>query len=187
MSHSRWNLLPPARVLPEHTAKGFSPLLVQLLHNRGVSLPEDFGPFLSSDKSLLYDPFLLPDMEKAVNRIGRALRSGETICIYGDFDADGITATAALVQGLAKLGAKTVPYIPHRQTEGHGLTNTVLKKLHEDGVGLVITVDCGVTDAAEVKNAGKIGLDVIITDHHSPLEEIPEAAAVIDPKLKGSK
>jgi single-stranded-DNA-specific exonuclease len=185
LSHSRWNLLPPVKVLPEDNS--FSRLLVQLLYNRGISRPEDFRPFLSSDKSLLGDPFLLPDMQKAVDRISRALSNGETISVYGDFDADGITSTAVLVQGLSLLNGKTVPYIPHRQTEGHGLTNTVLKKLHEQGVSLVITVDCGVTDAAEVKLAKNLGLDIVITDHHSPLNEIPEAFAVIDPKLKDSK
>jgi single-stranded-DNA-specific exonuclease len=186
LSHSRWNLLPPAKVLPEDIGSGFPALLIQLLYNRGISRPEDFQPFLSSDRSLLGDPFLLPDMPQAVDRISRALLSGETIGIYGDFDADGITSTATLVQGLSLLGGKTAPYIPHRQTEGHGLTAAVLKKLHEQGVSLVITVDCGVTDAAEVRQAKKIGLDIIITDHHSPLNEIPEALAVIDPKLKGS-
>ncbi len=186
MSHNRWNLLPPATVRPEDIGSGFPPLLIQLLYNRGVSRPEDFRPFLASDRSLLGDPFLLPDMQKATDRIFRALHSGETIGIYGDFDADGITSTATLVQGLSLLGGKTVPYIPHRQTEGHGLTIAVLKKLQEEGVSLVITVDCGVTDAAEVKQAKNIGLDIIITDHHSPLNEIPEALAVIDPKLKGS-
>ena len=182
MSHSRWNLLPPAKVLPEKDGAGFPPLLVQLLYNRGISRPEDFRPFLASDRSLLGDPLLLPDMDKAVIRINRALLAGETIGIYGDFDADGITSTAALVQGLALLDGKTVPYIPHRQTEGHGLTTSVLKKLHEQGVSLVITVDCGVTDVSEVSQAKALGLDIIITDHHSPLEEIPDALAVIDPK-----
>jgi single-stranded-DNA-specific exonuclease len=186
LSHCRWNLLPPAKVLPEIAGPGFSPLLIQLLYNRGIRRPEDFGSFLASDKSLLGDPCLLPDVEKAVIRINRALLSGETMGIYGDFDADGITATALLVQGLGLLGGKTVPYIPHRQTEGHGLTTTVLKHLHEQGVSLVITVDCGVTDANEVKQAQKIGLDIIITDHHSPTDEIPEALAVIDPKLPSS-
>ena len=125
-------------------------------------------------------------MNQAIIRINQALLRGETIGIYGDFDADGITATAALVQGLGLLGGKTVPYIPHRQTEGHGLTTPVLKKLYEQGITLVITVDCGVTDVAEAKKAKEIGLDIIITDHHSPLDEIPEAVAVINPKLKDS-
>jgi len=125
-------------------------------------------------------------MEKAVSRVYQALLSGETICIYGDFDADGITATTLLVQGLSVLGGKTVPYIPHRQTEGHGLTTSVLTNLHRQGVSLVITVDCGVTDVRQVKHAAKIGLDVIITDHHTTLPEIPEAVAVIDPKMSTS-
>jgi single-stranded-DNA-specific exonuclease len=187
LSHCRWNLL-PVTVLPEKDGySSYSPLLIQLLHNRGVSRPEDFASFLSSDSALMGDPFLLTDMQKAVDRIDQALHKGETIGIYGDFDADGITATAVLVQGLGLLNGKTIPYIPHRQTEGHGLTTPVLKKLQEQGVSLVITVDCGVTDVAEVKRATHMGLDIIITDHHSPLDEVPEALAIINPKLNGSK
>ena len=186
MSHSRWNLLPPITDQQKVNDAGFSPLLVQLLYNRGVTRPQDFPSFLASDESLLADPLLLPDMYRAIVRVNQALLRGETIGIYGDFDADGITATAALVQGLALLGGKAVPYIPHRQTEGHGLTTTVLKRLYEQGISLVITVDCGVTDAIETKKAMKMGLDIIITDHHSPLDEIPEAIAVIDPKLESS-
>jgi single-stranded-DNA-specific exonuclease len=185
LSHCRWNLLPPIQSPPENTS-GFSPLLLQLLHNRGVVRPEDFRPFLASDKSLLGDPFLFSDMEKAINRIKRALPD-EIICVYGDFDADGITSTAALVHGISMLGGRAIPYIPHRQTEGHGLTIPVLKNLREQGVSLVITVDCGVTDASEVKQARQLGMDIIITDHHSPLEQIPEAIAVIDPKLNGCR
>ena len=188
MSHCRWNLLPPVAALPGKDAgSGYSPLLIQLLHNRGITRPEEFPAFLASDRSLLGDPMLLSGMYQAVVRINQALLKGETVGIYGDFDADGITATAVLVQGLAILGGKAVPYIPHRQTEGHGLTIAVLKKLHDQGVSLVISVDCGITDVAEVKKAMKMGLDVIITDHHSPLKEIPEAVAVINPKLPDSR
>jgi single-stranded-DNA-specific exonuclease len=187
LSHCRWNLLPP---LGEPTRRDgetdLSPLLAQLLHNRGVSRPEDYHSFLASDAGLLGDPLLLPDMPPAVARVYRALLAGETIGIFGDFDADGITATAALAQGLGKLGARVVPYIPHRQTEGHGLTANALKKLRDQGVSLVITVDCGVTDIAEARKARKMGLEVIITDHHSPLDELPEAVAVIDPKRRGA-
>jgi single-stranded-DNA-specific exonuclease len=132
------------------------------------------------------DPLLFNDMEKAVDRVCQALQKGETIGIYGDFDADGITATALLVQGLSLLQGKAVPYIPHRQTEGHGMTTSVLKKLHEQGISLVISVDCGVTDIAEVKWAIKAGLDIIITDHHSPLDKLPAAVAIINPKLDNS-
>jgi single-stranded-DNA-specific exonuclease len=187
LSHCCWNLLPPVKGLPEKdSGSGYSPLLVQLLYNRGITRPQDFPSFLASDASLMADPFRLPDMEAAVARIYRALLAGETIGVYGDFDADGITATAVLVQGITLLGNKAIPYIPHRQTEGHGLTTAVLKKLRDQGVTLVITVDCGVTDVAEAEKAGKMGMDIIITDHHSPLEEVPKAIAVIDPKLKNS-
>jgi len=185
LSHSRWNLLPPA---PDQLVNdsGFSPLVTQLLYNRGIRKPEDFQSFLSSDRSLSGDPFLLPDMQLAVSRVYQALLSGERIGVYGDFDADGITATAALVQGLTVLGGNAVPYIPHRQTEGHGLTTSVLKNLYEQGISLVITVDCGVTDVLQIKKAMKMGLDIIVTDHHSPLPETPKAIAVINPKLTGS-
>jgi single-stranded-DNA-specific exonuclease len=180
--------MPPADVrTPEDGSPRYSPLLIQLLFNRGIKEIAHIPAFLSSDHSLMCDPFLLSGMEAAIIRINHALLAGETMAIYGDFDADGITATAVMVQGLAMLGGKAVPYIPHRQTEGHGLSTPVLKKLHEEGVTLVITVDCGVTDVAEVKKASHLGMDVIITDHHSPLDEIPEAVAVINPKLKGSR
>ncbi|MBN1176452.1 MAG: single-stranded-DNA-specific exonuclease RecJ, partial [Dehalococcoidales bacterium] len=187
MSHSRWNLLPRLPVLPQKDSNSaFPPLLAQLLYNRGITRPEDFSSFLASDESLMNDPLLLSGMEQGISRVYRALLSGETIGIFGDFDADGMTATAVLVQGLTLLDGKAVPYIPHRQAEGHGLSAAGLKQLHEQGISLVITVDCGVTDIAEVKRAKKMGLDIIITDHHSPLDELPEAVAVIDPKLEGS-
>ncbi len=188
MSHYSWKLLPRVEVLPAKDSKSsYPPLLIQLLRNRGIIRPEDIPSFLASDRRLMADPLLFPDMEKAFARVYRALIRGETIGVYGDFDADGITATAVIVQGLTFLQGKTIPYIPHRQTEGHGLAATALKKLREQGVTLVITVDCGVTDIVEVKEAMNSGLDIIITDHHSPLEEIPEALAVINPKLDSSK
>jgi single-stranded-DNA-specific exonuclease len=186
LSHKRWNLLPPITDQQKVGSSGFSPLLIQLLYNRGLKRPEDYVSFLASDKSLLANPLLLPDMNQAIIRVNQALLRGETIGIYGDFDADGITATAALVQGLGLLGGKAIPYIPHRQTEGHGLTIAALKKLYEQGISLVITVDCGVTDIAEVKKAKEMGLDIIITDHHTSFDEIPKAVAVINPKLGGS-
>jgi single-stranded-DNA-specific exonuclease len=186
LSHCRWNLVPPPEGLPRDGEADFPPLLVRLLYNRGVSRPDEFKTFLASDASLLGDPLLLPDMPPAVARVYRALLTGETIGIYGDFDADGITATAALAQGLSRLGAAVIPYIPHRQTEGHGLSTVGLKRFRDQGASLVITVDCGVTDLAEARKARKMGLDIIVTDHHSPLDELPEAIAVIDPKVKGA-
>jgi single-stranded-DNA-specific exonuclease len=110
------------------------------------------------------------------------LLSGENIAIYGDFDADGITGTALLVKGLTSLGGRVIPYIPHRQTEGYGLRTTALENLRNKGVSLVISVDCGITALTEVKKAKRLGLDIVITDHHTPLAEIPNAVATVNPK-----
>ncbi len=185
MNRYRWNILPPAP--EEHLSNsGLSPLIAQLLYNRGITEPTQLEPFLSADKRLAGDPSRLPDIEPAVARIYRALLSGETIAIYGDFDADGITGTAILVNGLSRLGGKTVPYIPHRLTEGYGLNVTALENLHKQGISLVITVDCGITALAEVKRAKRLGLDIVITDHHSPLPEMPPAIATINPKRADS-
>lgn len=186
MNHYRWNLLP--LVPDEHLAKtsGFSPLIAQLLYNRGLTEPSQLEVFITGDKRLSGDPSRLPDIQPAVARIYQALLSGENIAIYGDFDADGITGTALLVQGLSALGSKAIPYIPHRLTEGYGLKITALENLHQQGVSLVISVDCGITALAEVKRARRLGLDIIITDHHTPLPEIPPAIAVVNPKRADS-
>jgi single-stranded-DNA-specific exonuclease len=185
LNRYRWNILPPAP--EEHLSNSdLSPLIAQLLYNRGIRQPAQLEAFLSGDKRLAGDSSRLPDIEPAVARIYRALLSGETIAIYGDFDADGITGTAILVRGLSKLGGKTVPYIPHRLTEGYGLNTTALESLHKQGVSLVVTVDCGITALDEVKRAKRLGLDVIITDHHSPLPEMPPAIAIVNPKRADS-
>ncbi len=186
MNHCRWNLLPPAPDKYLVGSSGRSPLIAQLLYNRGLTEPSHLELFITSDKRLSGDPFLLSDMHRAVARVYRALLSGEKIAIYGDFDADGIAGTALLVQGLSILGGDAIPYIPHRLTEGYGLKIAALEKLQRQGVSLVITVDCGITALPEVKKAKRIGLDVIITDHHTPLLEIPPALAVVNPKLPDS-
>jgi len=186
LNHSRWNLLPPAPDQHLANTSGFPPLIAQLLYNRGLAEPSQLELFIAADERLSGNPFLLTDMQRAVARIYQALLSGENIAIYGDFDADGITGTALLVKGLAALGGKTIPYIPHRLTEGHGLKTAALEHLYRQGISLVITVDCGITAPSQVKEAKKMGLDIIITDHHIPLEEIPPALAIINPKLPSS-
>ncbi len=186
MNHCRWNLLPPAPDKRLVSSSGFPPLVAQLLYNRGLTEPSQLELFITGDKRLSGDPSLLPDMHLAVARIYRALLSGENIAIYGDFDADGITATALLVQGLSSLGGKVIPYIPHRLTEGYGLKTAALEKLYRQGISLVITVDCGITALAEVKRANRLGLDIVVTDHHTPLPEIPPAVAIINPKRADS-
>jgi len=166
-------------------ASGLSPLIAQLLYNRGVKL-EEIEPFLSADHRLEGNPFLLPDISQAVSRVYKAVLAREKIAVYGDFDVDGVTATVILVEGLSRLGAEVITYIPDRVNEGHGLKISALEKLQAQGADLVITVDCGVTDLTEVKQAQKMGIDMIITDHHIPLGNLPQAVAVIDPKRKDS-
>ena len=184
MSHTHWNLLfttnKPA------TIDGVDPLIAQILANRGLTDPRKAELFLANDERSVADPLLLPDMCKAAIRTQRALYSGEKIAIYGDFDADGITATVILTQGLTAIGGQVIPYIPRRSAEGYGLRNSALEKLREEGVSLLITVDTGITAAAEVEHACKLGMDVIVTDHHVPPAQLPQAAAVVDPKIAGS-
>ena len=164
-----------------------SPLMGQLLYNRGITNYGQVQSFFAIDESLLCDPFLLPDVEKAVARIRDALSLGESIAVYGDFDADGVTSTALMVQGLTSLGGKVVPYIPNRHEEGRGLSTDVLDKLYTQGVSLIITVDRGTTSYAEAEYARDIGLDLIITDHHSVINALPSALAVVNPKRNDSK
>ena len=181
---TRWKILPS---VPDEylNASDLPPLVAQVLYNRGVK-PEEIEPFLAVDHRLEGNPFLLPDISKAVSRIYKAVLSREKVAIYGDFDVDGVTATVILVEGLSRLGAEVIFHIPDRFSEGHGLNVSALEKLHAQGANLVITVDCGVTDLTEVKQAQEMGMDVIITDHHIPLESLPRAVAVVDPKRKES-
>jgi single-stranded-DNA-specific exonuclease len=186
LSHFRWNILPPLSERQLARASHLPPLIVQFLHNRGLDEPSQFDLFLKADSRLSGDPFRLPDMHQAVGRIYRALLSGDNIVVYGDFDVDGITSTVLLVEGLTELGAKVRPYIPHRLTEGYGLKAPALENLYREGARLIVTCDCGITALPEVKKARKMGLDIIITDHHTPLEELPPAVAVINPKRADS-
>ena len=186
MNHKRWNLRPLLTKGHPLSQAGFSTLIAQLLSNRGIIEPAEAYAFLKIDASLSPDPFLLTDMDLAVNRICRALLGADKVAIYGDFDADGITSTALLMYGLSKLGIDVVPYLPHRLDEGHGLKIAALEQLHSQGVNLVITVDCGITGATQVKKANRLGMDVIVTDHHTPTIELPPALAVINPKHPAS-
>jgi len=159
--------------------------VAQLLFNRGINL-SGISSFLKPERDLLADPFLLPDMPQAVARLYRALLSGEKIAVYGDYDVDGITATAILVTGLARLGCQAVPYIPHRLAEGYGLRSAALEQLRQQGISLVVSVDCGITAIEPVAKARRRGLDIIVTDHHVPLPELPPALAIINARLPGS-
>ena len=165
---------------------GLSPFQAHLLYNRGIRLPSEIEPYLAADDRLLNDPALLPDMGLAVARLRKALGSGEKIGIFGDFDADGVTGTALLVRALGDLGGTTVPYLPHRVEEGHGLNTQALQQLSEAGVSVVVTVDCGTSSVDEVRLAASLGVDVIVTDHHTMLPGTPQLCALINPKRPDS-
>jgi single-stranded-DNA-specific exonuclease len=185
LAHTHWKIL--SEIEKPFSIEGVHSLVVRLISNRGISTASDADSFLKADQRLCVDPFLLPDMHMAVNRVYQALLSGEKIAVYGDFDADGITATALLVQGLKELGGDVIPYIPHRFYEGYGLKIAALEKLRKQGVTLVITVDTGITAFSEIEKAHKMGMDILVTDHHVPLIELPPARIIVDPKRIDSK
>jgi single-stranded-DNA-specific exonuclease len=162
-------------------------VLVQVLYNRGQDTAESVRAFLEGGDSALHNPFSMSGMNEAVARIRRAITKGETIAIYGDFDADGVTSTALLTQALTALGGHVRPYIPNRVDEGYGLNAEALRALWNDGVKLVITVDCGIRAIEEVAFGKQIGLDMIVTDHHSVGDELPDALAVINPKVDAKR
>lgn len=186
----RWDIAPVVPARQRERLSHINPLLVQILFNRGVTDPAEAEAFLNG-RPLFYDPNRMLGMTTAVERIRRAIRQREPIVVYGDFDADGVTATALLVQALTAFGADVRPYIPHRVDEGYGLNCDALDKIAGWGVRLVITVDCGIRSPAEVAHGSALGLDLIVTDHHSifrdeaDVERLPPALAVINPKRQG--
>ncbi len=185
MKHKRWKVLASLKDSSPCGA-AYSPLITQLLRNRGIDTPELLDLFMKADRRLAGDAFQLPDIHQALSRIYQALLSGEKITVYGDFDTDGLTGTAILVQGLAELGASVSPYIPDRFEEGHGLKISALENLKNQGISLVITVDCGINDNKAAAYARSVGLDLIITDHHTLTSPLAEAVAVVNPKRPDS-
>ena len=165
---------------------GLPRVQAQLLYNRGVRTSEDAARFVSSDSSLSHDPSLLPDMDRAVERLVDAIGAREVIGVFGDFDTDGVTGTAVLVRALRALDAEVVTHIPHRVDEGHGLNADAIGALRDRGVTLLITVDCGVTSPDEIRIAATMGIDTIVTDHHALHGETPEALALINPRREDS-
>ncbi|GBE05378.1 single-stranded-DNA-specific exonuclease RecJ [bacterium BMS3Abin10] len=159
----------------------------QVLVNRGYKDADSIRDFLSPSLKNLHDPFLMPDMAKAVERIKAASVKGETVLVYGDYDADGITSTALMVSALRTLGLKTLYYIPNRLTEGYGLNKNGIQQADSSGASLIITVDCGITSVEEISLAASLGMDTIVTDHHEPPQKLPDALAIINPKRQGSE
>ncbi len=188
----RW-IIPPL-ITPEADSElsAFPVILRQVLFNRGFATEADARAYLNAKPNFNPDPFQMTGMRAAVDRIQFAIQNKEPIAIYGDYDVDGVTATALLVQTLETLEANVRGYIPNRFEEGYGLNNNALDELQADGVKLVITVDCGIRSPAEALHARTIKLDLIITDHHHPAEDpetggsaLPDALAVINPKQHG--
>ena len=163
-------------------AAGYPALLSAVLAARGVSTPEESALVLERERTLTHSPLLMKDMDKAVDRISRALAQGERIAVFGDYDVDGITATVLLVDYLRSRGADCLKYIPRRVEDGYGLGREALRLLRDRGVTLVITVDCGITGVEEALFAREIGVDLVITDHHECKDVLPRAAAVVDPR-----
>lgn len=193
-------------------AASVTPAFAQILINRGIKTPEQLNAFLNPDVVKLSDPFELPDIKTALKRIREAKKQGERILVHGDYDADGVTATAIMVQGLQKIGIDVHYFIPNRMSHGYGFGGAGIEKAKEVGAKLIITVDCGITSFDAVSTANSLGIDVIITDHHEPVKkaignreeaigdkqqnpiayslspiassyELPDAVAVINPKL----
>ena len=154
----------------------------RLLINRGYSIPADAANFLNKSDAMLYDPFLLADMKKAIERIEHALEKQEKITIYGDYDVDGVTSVSILYMYLSGRGADIDYYIPTRDNEGYGLNTAAFDTIKSNGTKLVITVDTGITAIDEIDYANSIGLDIVVTDHHQCRSELPSAIAVVNPK-----
>jgi len=161
-------------------------VIAKILTSRGMDTKEKAEKFLNPSLEDLCDPYLLKDMDKGVDRIIRALKEKEKIMIFGDYDVDGITATALMFLVLNKLGAEVSYYLPNRLIEGYGLSKEGITEAEKRGVKLIVSVDCGITAVSEVKFAKEKGIDTIITDHHEPQEILPEAVAIINTKQKGN-
>ena len=182
MKYQQWSIPElPAGAVDRLTGAGYPYLVSSVLASRGITTPEEAAAFLERDRDLPYSPFLMKDMDKAAQRVSRALADGEKIAVFGDYDVDGITATVILVDYLLSRGGDVVHYIPRRIEDGYGLGKDAILSLHGQGVRLLVTVDCGITGVEEVAYANSLGMDVVVTDHHECKEELPPACAVVDP------
>ena len=181
----RW--LPPAAVNGHRLPAGLPAAAVQLLLSRGIGSAAELERFLNP-KGLPHSPGLLAGMAEALPRLARAVRAGERVAVFGDFDVDGMTGTAILCDTLSALGAQVIPYLPHPVREGHGVSAAAVERLAAQGATLIVTVDCGISDAAAVALAAKRGMDAVITDHHTPpAGERPDAVAIVNPRMPGSR
>lgn len=186
--NKKWEFLKTDENIVKQIAEKYdmSELLATVLVNRDIVEDKDIKVFLSPNRNDFHDPYQMPDMEKAVDRILKAIETNEKVMIYGDYDVDGITSITVLKKFLHTRGLDAGFYIPNRLNEGYGLNKNAIKKIAEDGYSLIITVDCGISCIEEIQYAYELGMEVIVTDHHEPLAELPETVAVIDCKRKDS-
>lgn len=183
MKYKQWQVAAPScedQAILE--SAGIPPLLAGILAARGIVQPEQACRLLAPDSEPVLSPTLLKDMDLAAARVKLALARQETIAVYGDYDVDGITSTCLLTEFLSRRGGQVIPYIPCRLDEGYGLNQEAVHTLAQQGVSLIITVDCGITAVEETQLANQLGMDVVITDHHTCKEELPPAVAVVDPR-----
>ncbi len=165
---------------------GLSPLVSRVLENRGLASKTDVALFLGGRERPARDPFLIPGFDAAVQRLRQAARDSEAVCVFGDFDVDGITSTATLVETLNDLGARAFPYLPHREREGYGLNLGAVETIAARGARILVTCDCGTSNPEEVARARVLGVEVIVVDHHSIPVRLPEAT-LVNPKLPQSR
>ena len=181
LKYGIWNVAEPEMgAVNELVRNGYAPLTAMILAARGIQDQRQAKAYLDCDAALL-DPFLMTDMDLAAGRVAVAMEKGEKIAVFGDYDVDGITATCLLTDFICRHGGNCQPYIPGRLEEGYGLNPIAIHKLHEDGVTLIVTVDCGITAIEEAQLCKQLGIDLVITDHHECKEILPEAIAVVDP------
>ena len=166
-------------------ALSISSASASLLLARGVTTPHEATSWMS--QQVAHDPFLIPDMELAVERLHQAVSAREPVCFYGDYDVDGMSATALYLSFFGSLGANVRAYVPHRQREGYGLNAAAVQRLHDEGVSLLVTSDCGTTSHHEIGLAKQLGMDTIVTDHHQTGEAMPPAVAVMNPHRAGAQ
>ncbi|MCE5324178.1 single-stranded-DNA-specific exonuclease RecJ [bacterium] len=170
-----------------HEQTGASPAVCKLLVSRGVKTGSDYDSFMNPSLSQMHDPYLLADMEEGVERLADAIVSGEKICVHGDYDVDGITSTALLVRTLRALKANVDYLLPHRQKDGYDIKPFAIDAAAQRGCSLVVSCDCGINAVSTAERARELGIDLIITDHHDPGAQLPDAAAVINPKRPDSQ
>ena len=191
MSFRRWRIAQSNKTLSRSVAQrfGIDGFTAHLLTSRGFCTDEQISDMLGldDDTAEFIDPFEIIDMDRAVERIRRAIDNFERIAVYGDYDVDGVTSTSLLFSYLESVGANVMYYIPDREGEGYGLNCKAIDLLHENNIDLIITVDNGISALSEVAHANSLGIDVVITDHHQEGEELPEAVAVVDPHRKNSR